>query len=763
VTTTQQLPKQTSVVGGSQPRLDANLKLLGRAAYGADIRLPDMLHGRPVLSLHAHARIVGIDATAALRVPGVHAVLTAADLPIRNQGSRSSEPLARREVVFAGQPVALVVAETEAAAQDGVDAVVVDYEPLPAVLDVERAVAFDAPPVRALAVGAEDSDVEMHGDVGPQTQVAEQELPPNVTGVHTLEHGELDAAFAACAAVVARRYRTAWVHQATLEPQVAVAWPDGDGGLGVRTSTQGVFLVRQVLARVLELPLTKIRVEASAVGGAFGSKIGLLEPLVASAALAVGRPLRVAFTRREDFSAANPAPGIVVDLRVGARADGSGLVLEGSLILDSGAFADSSPAALAGGRLGGAYRWDAWHVEVTGVRTNRFGAGAYRAPTAPQTAFALESAIDELAQTLGIDPLELRLKNAAERGDIRFDGSLWPQLGMRDTLLAAAEHPLWQRRHELPDNEGVGLAAGLFPGNKMGATAICRMDGDGGVTVVHGYVDLTGSDTSMAAIAAETIGLPIDSVRVVAEDSSGGPHGGVTGGSMVTYCLGPAVRDAAEDARRQILRIAAAELEADEGDLEIVDGTVELAGRADAGIALSQVAARATGFGTPYPPVQGHGVGIPPELAPSSGVALAHARVDHDTGHVKVLEYVAIQDVGRAINRGLCEGQMRGGAAQAIGFALFEQLVHDEEGQLLTPSFMQYSLPRSHTTPPIETVIIEVPSPHGPLGAKGIGETAIVPGAPAIANAVAAATGRRLTELPLTPERVWRALAKDPG
>jgi CO/xanthine dehydrogenase Mo-binding subunit len=761
VSSAQQVEQRTSAVGGSQPRLDANPKVLGKAAYAADMRLPDMLHGRPVLSEHAHARVLSIDTAAALAVPGVHAVLTAADLPIRDQGGRAFEPLARREVVYAGQPVALVVAETEAAAQDGVDAVVVEYEPLPVVLDVERAIALDAPPVRLLSTAGEESDAEMHGDVGPQAEVAEAAASPNVTGVHTLEHGDLDAAFAACAAVVERRYRTSWVHQATLEPQVAVAWPDGDGGLGVRTSTQGVFLVRQVLARVLELPLTKIRVEAAAVGGAFGSKIGLIEPLVAGAALAVGRPLRVAFTRREDFAAANPAPAILVDLRVGARADGSGLVLDAALILDSGAFADSSPAALAGGRLGGAYRWDAWHVEVTGVRTNRFGAGAYRAPTAPQTAFAVESAIDELAGKLGLDPLELRLSNAAEEGDRRFDGSSWPKLGMRETLQSVAEHPLWLRRAGLPANEAVGLAAGLFPGNKMGATAICRMDGDGGVTVVHGYADLTGSDTSMAAIAADTIGLPIEAVRVVAEDSAGGPHGGVSGGSMVTYCLGPAVRDAAADARRQILRIAAAELETDEADLEIADGRVAPSGRPEAGMAIADVAARATGFGTPHPPIQGHGVGIPPELAPSSGAALAHARVDPDTGEVRLLEYVAFQDVGRAINRASCEGQMRGGAAQAIGFALYERLVHDEGGQLTSPSFMQYALPRSDTTPPIETVVIEVASPHGPMGARGIGETAIVPGAAAVANAVAAAAGRRLTELPLTPDRVWRALQED--
>ena len=335
MSSTEHVTEQTSIVGGSQARIDANLKLRGKAAFGSDLRLPDMLHGRPVVGQHAHARIVSIDTSAALKIAGVHAVLIAADLPIPPQGGRAFEPLARHEVVFAGQPVALVVGETEAVAQDGVDAVVVEYEPLPAVLDVEEAIKLGAPPVRLYETGVEESDVEMHGDVGPQAEVAEEDVSPNVTGVHTLEHGDAEAAFAGCAAVVSRRYLTSWVYQATLEPQVAVAWPDGDGGVGIRTSTQGVFFVRQILARVLELPLSKIHVEASAVGGAFGSKIGLIEPLVAAAALAVGRSVRVAFTRREDFAAANPAPGILIELRVGAQADGSGLVLDGRLILDS--------------------------------------------------------------------------------------------------------------------------------------------------------------------------------------------------------------------------------------------------------------------------------------------------------------------------------------------------------------------------------------------------------------------------------------------
>jgi CO/xanthine dehydrogenase Mo-binding subunit len=297
----------------------------------------------------------------------------------------------------------------------------------------------------------------------------------------------------------------------------------------------------------------------------------------------------------------------------------------------------------------------------------------------------------------------------------------------------------------------------MFPGAKQGGAAVCRMDADGGLTIVSGYVDVTGSDTAMQTIAAEVFGIDPDMVRVVSADTSIAPHAGVSGGSMVTYCLGNAVRAAAQDAREQLLRVASRELEIDEGDLEVVDGAVRPVDAPGRGTSLAAIAEKVTGFG-PYAPIEGHGVGLPPELSPSAAVALAHVRVDHDTGRVELLEYVAAQDVGHALNTALCEGQMRGGAVQSIGYALHEELVHDEEGQLTTGSFLNYSIPGFEDVPQIETIIVEVPSPHGPLGAKGIGESAIAAGAAAVANAIAAATGVRMYELPMTPPRVWRAL-----
>jgi CO/xanthine dehydrogenase Mo-binding subunit len=747
-----------SAVGVRRRRVDAAEKVRGSASYAADTSFRGLLHARPVLSPYAHARIVAIDAGVALEVRGVRAVLTAADLGVVGGSGRRAEPLAAGEVVFAGQPVALVVADSEAAAEDGAELVVVEYEPLPAVVDVEQAILPGSPLART-AGGGEETDSAMHGEAGAGEEGGEEEPhSANVLDVVAYAEGDADAVFAECAAVAEGRFRTSWVHQSYLEPQVALAWPEGDGGVAVRSSTQTTFWLRNDIARIYGIPVPKVRVEGATLGGGFGGKFAVIEPLVVGASLSLGRPVLLAFTRSEDFAATTPGPGLVIDLKVGAREDGTLAALEGRVLVDGGAFSDSSPAGFAGGKVGGAYSFEAWRVEAYAVRTNRFGAGAYRAPLATPTAFAIESLVDELARRLDLDPIELRLRNVPAAGDLRVDGIAWQQTGMRETLETIAAHPLWESRHDVPEHEGVGVAAGLFPGGRMGASAVCRLDSDGGITILSGYVDMTGTDTGVAAIAAEIIGAPLDSVRVLAGDTNEAPLAGVSGGSMVTYCLGNAVALAARDAREQILDYASQQLEADTADLEIVDGAVRVVGAPQQSISLEAIGARLGGFGTTHPPVEGHGTVVPADLAPSAAAAIVRVRVDPETGNVELFDYVAAQDCGRALNPSLVEGQMHGGAVQSIGYALYEELRHDEEGQLLTGSFLNYAIPRMDAVPDIETLIVEVPAPFGPLGARGIGESAIVPGCPAIANAIRAATGVRLHELPMTPARVWRAL-----
>lgn len=725
------------VIGVPRPRVDSADKVAGVTRFAADIPVPGLLHARIVPSVYAHARIRAIDTAAALAIPGVVAVLTARDLPIVDHGEgRIFESLAASEAVFAGQPVALVVARSEAIAEDAVEAVVVDAERLPPAVDLLAASEPGAPSARLDAP-----------DEG------------NVLARYRETRGDAAAAMAACDVVVEGRFVVPWAYQGYLEPHAATAWVDADGTLVVSTSTQGLFDARDLLARLFGLPPTRVRVTVPPVGGGFGSKEVLIEPLVAGAALRLRAPVRLVLTRSEDLLATNPSQGMIIDLRLGADRTGRFGALEASVWYDRGAYPDGSWEWFAHRLLTGPYRWPAFDVTAIGVRTNRFGAGHYRAPSGPQGLFALESLVDELAAATGRDPVDLRLANAVGVGDEDADGHPWPRIGLAECLGRLREDPLWRDRERLPPGEGVGLAVGVWSGSAQPAAATCRLERDGTLTLITGVVDLGGSLTGLAAIAAETFGVALDDVSVVVPSSDAAPPTPGTNASAITYGVGPAVQAAAAEARARLLAVAADELEIAAGDLEIVDGVVRPRDVPGAGRAVADLASGlADSFGSPHPPIEGHGATAHRETAPSAIGHLAHVRVDPETGAVTLLGYVVVQDVGRALNPALVEGQIIGGAVQSIGRALVEALVHDGEGQLLTGTFLDYALPRASMLPQIKAGWVEVPAPEGPFGAKGIGEASILAGPAAIANAVAAATGVRLRELPMTPDRVWRAM-----
>jgi CO/xanthine dehydrogenase Mo-binding subunit len=751
-----------TLIGIARPRVDAPEKVTGATRYAADGYVHGLLHARPILSTEVHARIRGVDKEAALALPGVVAVLVASDLPLATSGTdRTSEPLAREEVVFAGQPVALVIAETEAAAEDGAEVVVVDYEPLAAVVDVEAAME----PGAALARIVEESDDEggdlesVHAGVDHgQEDDPGEELSGNVLDRINRERGDLEAAFASSDAVVEGTFRTPWVYQAYIEPQVCTAWLEPSGSLVVSTSTQGSFITRRELARAFGIPLEDIRVIAEPLGGAFGGKFALVEPLAVGAALALRRPVRLVLTRSEDFQATNPASAQVTQLKVGARKDGTFTAIQGRLIVDRGSNAGWGVEGTSSLLVAGPYRWDAHDLRGYGVQTNRFTFGAYRAPGAPTAAFALESLLDELAATLGLDPIEMRLKNAFVEGDLSVSGSPIPVIGAVEVLERIREHPLWAARDSLPEGEGLGMALGHWPGGNEPAAAVCRVNADGTMTVVTSAADMSGVNSGFQVIAAEAFGLSPDRIRVVSADTSTGPYAGASGGSKVTYTVGKAVVHAAEAAREKLLAAASQELEIAPDDLEVVDGVVRAVGAPDRSVTVEELAGKALRFGGRYEPIEGHGGSAQTRGAPSVAAHLSHVRVDRETGEVELLRHVIAQDVGRALNPALVEGQMRGGATQGIGWALFEQLDHDEDGRLLTGSFLDYAIPTAERVPEIETLIVEVPAPDGPYGAKGIGEAPVVGAPAAVANAVAAAVGRRLNQLPMTPPRVWEAL-----
>src|ERR1700761_6673895 len=631
-----------AAVGVSPPRRDSGPKVRGATRFAAAIDVPGLLHARLVLSHEAHAMISSIGTEAALALPGVVAVLTAADLPLVATGrGRTYEPLAREEVVYAGHPVALVVAESEAAAEDGAELVEVDLDPLEPVLDLVSATRPGAPRAR-VKVAADDAGSDLgdaHASVATSGVGDEEELSDNVLDTARLENGDVDAALAGSHVVVKGRLSTPWMYQGYIEPQTATAWVDPDGQLVVSSATQAPFSTRDTLAKLLGLPVERVRVRSEALGGAFGGKIMVIDPLVACAAMVLRRPVRLAMTRSEDMAASNPAGAEMLSVELGADAEGNLTGIRTRILVDRGSTDDFGVESIAALLSAGPYRWQAHQLTALGVSTNRMTFGAYRAPTAPPAAFAVESLIDELAGQLNMDPLDLRLRNVAGEGDSNPAGQPFPIFGARQCLERIREHPLWSQRQQLPDGEGIGAAIGWWPGGYEPAAGGCRAASAGDLTIITGAADMSGVESGFATIAAEAFGVDPDRVRVVRADTSSAPYAGTSGGSKVTYTVGRAVERAASEARERLLEIAAEELEIAPEDLEIVNGSVQPAGVPAKAIAIQELASKILSFGSPYPPVEGHGrVALP--QAPQSAAHLSHVRVDADTGAVTVLGHV---------------------------------------------------------------------------------------------------------------------------
>ena len=758
------LPEESAMsdykaIGKPTPLIDGHARVTGGTQFAPDVYLPGMLHARFVTSLYTHANIRRIDATQALAAPGVAAVLTAKDLPNIPPSSRSRLLLARGRVIFMGQPVAMVLATSEAAAEDGVHLVMVDYEPLPAALTTDAALAENAPLVwpEGVPTGAEDAGA--HGaDVGRGRR---SEKVSNTVGTASYTRGDADAGFAEADAVVERTFTTPMVHQSAVETQSIVAQPDpGAGRLTLWASTQTPFGVQHEVARALGLPDSDVRVIGTAVGGGFGGKNGLYEPLVAAAARAAGRPVRLVLTRSEEMLAANPAPPVRICARLGARRDGTLTALEADVLVDNGCYPFEISGFIAF-MLGSFYRVPNFRLRGKDVMTFKQSAGAYRAPGAASVVFALDCLMDEMAHALHLDPIEMRLRNAVRPGDAMADEKeTWPVIGMREVLETLRAHPAWQNRERArAAGRGVGIAVGGWPGATEPAAAVCSLSRDGRLHVHVGSADLNGSATGMALMAAEAFGLAPDKVRLAIGDTDIAPYSGASAGSKVTYTTGAAVVQAAQEARTQVLAIAAEELEAAVEDLEIMDGKVQVRGAPSKALPLGEIANKTMQFGGKYAPVFAQGRTAQTASAPAFSAQLAEVEVDQDTGEVYVHRLVMAQDVGQAINPLAIEGQMMGGAVQGVGWALYEKMNYDPQGQLLTGSWLDYAVPSiTQTAPLMETVIVEVPSEHGPFGARGVGEAPVVSTAAAIANAIADAAGVRLTDLPMSAPSVLAAL-----
>ncbi len=747
-------------VGKRHKRIDGIGKVTGETAYTDDLQLPRMLHAKVLGSPHAHARIKSIDATVARSHPGVEMVITPEDLPAykMNASNRRGVIFPPDEVLFYGQPLAAVLASDPHVAEEALALIAVEYEELPPVVDALAAMEEDSPLVRTPISDVDRSEERGHVTVEVQQKEAEG-APTNIASQMNFKRGDIESGFAQADVIVERTWRSAMVHQSYIEPHATIADYDASGELTVWTSTQAPFYVRDELSQTLGIPENKIRVIAMEMGGGFGGKIYLYELMVAALAMVARRPVKHIMSRKEDMLAATPAPFAAVDLKTGMKRDGTLTAIKARLVYDSGAFpgAPMLPGCLL---VGGYYKCENLEIQGYEVLTNKPSAGALRAPGAHNATFAIESHMDMMANELGLDPLEVRLKNAVEEGDPLPSGQPYPRIGLKQCLEAIAESNVWKGRAAARGrpNRGVGLAIGGWMGGLQPASAIVCLNSDGTINVTVGSADITGTNTSFAQITAEVLNVPLEMVNVATGDTKTAPYAGMSAGSKTTYTVGRAVKLAAEDARRQMLEIATQRLEVAPDDLEMVDGVVRVTGSDEKSLTFQRLGRMSTNFAAPFAAIVGRGAITTRKMAPGFTAQAADIEVDPETGEITVLGFAVAQDAGFAINPLSVEGQMQGGASQGLGIALSEEMLYDERGRLLNGNLLDYRLPTTRDLPPIEAIIVEVPSEEGPYGARIVGEPSIVAGAAAVANAVANATGARVTEAPLTPERVWRAM-----
>jgi CO/xanthine dehydrogenase Mo-binding subunit len=741
--------QQFRLVGTRPVRPDGVEKVTGKAIYGPDYVAPGMLQGAVLRSPHPHARIRGIDTRKAEALAGVKGVVTGADFPnvtaklVAGEGGAlnlkyvTQKCMAQAKVFYEGQPVAAVAATSHAIAEAALKLIEVDYEALPHVIDIEDAFRDDAP--------------VLHDDLFTQGLAEPSEKPSNRALRFAIARGDAAKAIGDAAAVFKGRFTLQPVHQGYIEPHACVAQWNSDGQAQIWCSSQGHFAIRSMTAGILGIGIADVRVHPLEIGGGFGGKTTVyLEPVAMLLSRKSGRPVRLAMRREEVFRSTGPAPGAVIDIALGAAADGTLVGADIELKYNGGAFPGANETYSGVGTALGHYRIANASVVGWNVLSNVPTMHAYRAPGAPQINFAVESAIDELASQLGIDPIDMRLKNVVRPGETGASGLPLGAIGYAETLEAAKAHPHYTAA--LGPNQGRGVACGAW-GNYGGpSTATVSLGEDGSVLVTEGSPDIGGSRAAMAIMAAETLGVPYERVRVTIADTSSIGFSMLTGGSRTTFATGKAVVQATEkivavlkDRAAKLWSSAVEEVEWRDG--EAVSG--------DRRMTLAEIAAKAGSSGGP---ISAEAMVDPHDFLPGFGVHICDTEVDGETGHVMVKRYTVVQDVGRAIHADYVEGQMQGGAVQGIGWALNEAYVYTPGGKLDNAGFLDYRMPVASDMPMIDTEMVEVPNPAHPYGVKGVGEVPIVPPLAAVGNSVSRATGIRMHDLPITPDRVYGLL-----
>jgi 4-hydroxybenzoyl-CoA reductase alpha subunit len=746
-----------SFVGKRVLKLDAPDKVTGRSIYGHDMKLPRMLYGKILRSEHAHARILNIDTSKAKALPGVRAVITAEDIPDMRIGWARDHPVLKSgKVRSVRDEIVAVAAVDEDTASEALELIKVEYEGLPGVFDPEEAMKPGAPLVHA-------------------------EAPNNIQEKmrQAYYHGDVEKGFSESDVIVEDRFRLPFVTHCCMGTCFCLASFGPTGDLTMWSSTQMPFLYQRDLSTVLGMPASKIRVIKSTIGGAFGSKLDMypFEPICAVLARKTGRPVRITFSREEEFISSPTRQPVICDIKSGAKNDGTLMAREVRMILDNGAYSSwgaTTPLVMMQ-TISSLYRVPNVKYDVVVAYTNNPYSGAMRGYGNPQATFVVECSMDKLAHELGMDPLEFRLKNANQSGDVTGQGVKITSCGLTECMQRAAESVSWQDKRAKGGSRGVGMAsmihvgggARIYPSDGCGSTV--KVDDCGKVTLISGSTDMgQGADTAMAQIVAEELGVPVGNVTVVNTDTDITPWDVGAHASRTTFVAGNSARLAAANAKRQILEGAAENLGEKAEDLDMREGKIFRKGEPEESIPFEKMI-RSRHFrpdgdvilarGWYEPPTERQDKQFRGNISAAYGFATqaVEVEVDEETGEVKVLKIAAAHDVGRAINPMAVEGQIHGGVSMGLGYGLYEELVV-EEGRVLNPNFADYALPTALDMPEIDTIIVETDDPAGPFGAKGMAEPACIPTAPAIANAVYDAVGVRIRDLPITPEKVLRAL-----
>ena len=751
--TSRETVKQFKWVGTRPVRPDGVPKVTGAAQYGADLEMPGELVGRILRSPHAHARIRSIDTSKAAAFPGVKAVVTSADFPeqkfeyvgpervAQNFWHMTRNIMAREKVLYEGHAVAAVAAASKSIADEALSLIAVDYEVLPHVIDVDDAMKPDAPLLfpNLITRGVEPPPA-----------------PSNIAKRNVFKLGDVDAGFAAADEIVEMSFKTAPVHQGYIEPQGCVARFDADGQSELWSSSQGHFVVRAYTAQLIDMKLGDLRVYPAEIGGAFGGKTVIyVEPVAVALSRKSGHPVKIVMSREDVFRATGPTSGSSMTVKIGVKRDGTIVAADGLFKLQAGAFPGSPFMSTC---MCAFAPYDIPNARAVGydVVCNRPKVAAYRAPGSPMGAFAVESVLDVLAQKIGMDPLKLRLKNAAKKGTKMLSGATLGHNGYAETIEAILNHPGYKA--PLGKNQGRGVASGYWFNGGGESSASMHVNLDGTVVVATGSPDIGGSRASMAIMAAETLGVDYSQVRAIVADTASVGYAHLTGGSRVTFATGMAVVDTTKKIIQELCVRAAKMWNVDPDGVVWEDGCAKPASSnvGDfAPLSLKEIVAkRATTGG----PIVAAAAVNPAAVAPGFATQFCDVEVDPETGKVTVLRFVAAQDVGRAIHPSYVEGQIQGGVTQGIGWALNEEYIYDAKGHMENPGFLDYRIPVASDLPMIEPVLVEVPNPNHPYGAKGAAEVNICPPMAAIANAIERAVGRRLTELPMSPPKVLAAI-----